>query len=295
MAEIVATVASVITLASLLKSSVAAFDVIQAGRRQEFDLRKLKLRLDIEKYRLRVWGEAMGLMKPESDMTAAPIFSCPFQDVVKDILQMILSLFNDSQKIEKRYGCRRSFVSKLDGNPFMVSGERCPIDHLAACFRPVGNEPHGDRRTTFYEKTRWVICDRDKFDGLILEVKGFIDGLQDLTQQSSTRARQDEIMRDSIKRITDMPTLMLISEACEIDYPDISEAASMKFEAYSMSTEHKKQIELWADNVVDEDTENLHLDIENLSITELKHQLRQLQTETSRATVKVVKGRGWQT
>lgn len=100
MAEVIGTVASVITLATLLKSSIEAFNLIQSARRQELDLRKLKLRLDVEKYRLSIWGEAMGLMKkPGSDMTSAPMSSCPFLGVVKDILQMIASLFNDTHKI----------------------------------------------------------------------------------------------------------------------------------------------------------------------------------------------------
>jgi Prion-inhibition and propagation len=189
MAEIVGTVVSIITLASLLKLCVEAFDLIQAGRRQEFDLKKLKLRLDVEKYRLLVWGEAMGLMKPKSDIEFALLSPCPFQDVVKDILQMMVSLFNDTHKIEKRYVCKRTLVSKLDENLFLVSGEQRPIDHLAVCFRQVENVPHSSRRTTLYQKTRWTIYDRDKFNDLILEVKDFIDGLQDLTQHLSTKAR----------------------------------------------------------------------------------------------------------
>jgi hypothetical protein len=50
-------------------------------------------------------------------------------------------------------------------------------------------------------------------------------------------------MRDKIQGINDIPTLMLISEACEARYPDISDASSMKIESYSMSIEHKNQIE----------------------------------------------------
>jgi Prion-inhibition and propagation/SLA1 homology domain 1, SHD1 len=270
MAEIVT---SVIILASLLKLSVEAFDFIQAGRRQESDLKKLKLRLDVEKYRLSVWGEAMGLMEPEFDTES---------DVVKDILQMIVSLFNDTHEIEERYGCKRTLVPKLDENLFPASDEQPPVDHLAECFRKVEKVPRSSGKPTLYQKTRWTIYDRDKFNDLILEVKGFIDGLQDLTQHLSSKARQDKAMREKIQGINDIPTLMLISEACEADYPDISDAASMKIEIYSMSTEHKTQIELWADNVVESGTKILDLDIENLSITELKHQLRQLQSETSR-------------
>lgn len=54
MAEVLGSVASGLTLASLLKVCLDAFDLIQASRNQELDYQKLVLKLNIEKRRLYV-------------------------------------------------------------------------------------------------------------------------------------------------------------------------------------------------------------------------------------------------
>ena len=52
MAEIVGTFASAVTLATLFKSCIQAFDLIHTSQNQATDLKKLTLRLNIEKCRL---------------------------------------------------------------------------------------------------------------------------------------------------------------------------------------------------------------------------------------------------
>ena len=61
MAEVVGTVASAVTLASLFKLCLEVFDTIQATRNQRLEFKKLVLKFNIEKCRLYVWGQAMGL------------------------------------------------------------------------------------------------------------------------------------------------------------------------------------------------------------------------------------------
>lgn len=56
MAEVLGAVASGITLAALFKACIDAFELIQVGRHQDVDYRKLKLRLNVERCRLFVWG-----------------------------------------------------------------------------------------------------------------------------------------------------------------------------------------------------------------------------------------------
>ena len=70
MAELIGTVASSVTLVALFKAGLEAFDLIQTARHQDLDLKKLTLKLNIEKCRLYLWGETMGL-------TAAGVASQP--------------------------------------------------------------------------------------------------------------------------------------------------------------------------------------------------------------------------
>jgi len=83
MAEILGAVASGVTLASLFKVCFEAFDLIQTARNRDADLQKLALRFNIEKCRLYVWGEAMGLTSPPVPGQTSPLDSFQFQDLVR--------------------------------------------------------------------------------------------------------------------------------------------------------------------------------------------------------------------
>jgi hypothetical protein len=106
MAEIIGLVASGMTIAGLFKTCVEAFDLIQTYRHQELDLKKLTLRLNIEKCRLYTWGQAMGLTETISQNQQRPLDLCQFQDLVTETLEIIFQLFNDTHKIKETYGCR---------------------------------------------------------------------------------------------------------------------------------------------------------------------------------------------
>lgn len=51
--------------ATIFQVCLEAFELIQASRRQEQDLNKLVLKLNVEKCRLYTWGRTMGLTGTE--------------------------------------------------------------------------------------------------------------------------------------------------------------------------------------------------------------------------------------
>lgn len=131
MAEVVGAIASTLTIAALFKTCIDAFDIIRASQRQEADLRKLSLRLNIEKCRLYTWGEAMGLTRPQGEDNSRPLDSHQFRDVVKEALSAIINMFNDAERIRHEYGCRKAdlghiLLSERDASSTMK--------HLAASF-----------------------------------------------------------------------------------------------------------------------------------------------------------------
>src|SRR2546423_5065739 len=183
MAEIIGFVASGMTIAGLFKICVEAFDLVQTSRHQELDLKKLTLRLNIEKCRLYTWGQVMGLTEVTDEEQQHPLDQCQFHRLVRDTLEIILQLFNDTHKVRDAYGCRPS--PEQESSPVYIADaeEGGPVHNLAASFEnfKIG----GDERrqsSTILQKAKWVVHDRKKFDGLITEVKGLIDGLQDITK-----------------------------------------------------------------------------------------------------------------
>ena len=271
MAEVIGTVASGLTLASLLKVCLDAFDLIQASRNQELDYQKLVLKLNIERCRLYTWGQAMHLIPVDGQAQTSPLDSFAFRSLVSSTLEMMQKLFYDADKLENRYGCRPSSQLRL-GSIETSSISRA----LAAAFADF----KADGSTTavqskYVQKTRWLIHDHKKFKALVSDIKDFVDGLQDVTKELSPKPSQESAIRRRIGLIEDVATLEVVAEVCETDHPSFSETASQKWDIISAFTGSGRDVENWSDTVepfVDPEI----ADWENLSITELRHQMVQL-------------------
>jgi hypothetical protein len=61
------------------------------------------------------------------------------------------------------------------------------------------------------------------------------------------------MMRFGIQQIKNIDTLDLISETCEHDYPDISDAASIKIDVLTIATDRRHEIETWIDDIGQDD------------------------------------------
>ena len=237
MAEIVGTAASVMTLASVFKLCIQAFDCIRAAQNQEQDLRKLTLRLKIEKCRLYTWGQAMGFTQNHASAQHKLLESFQFPDLVKDCLDQIVDLFNDTEKIEQRYGCRR--IDDLEKIPSDdTNNQTTPLEQLSKSFGNfyVRDARSPSKRVKLIATTCWVIHNRKKFECLIQEAKELIDGLQEITKELSSLGEQDKMIRLRILRINDMETLDMVADVCEADHPTISDAATARADTISLAT-----------------------------------------------------------
>jgi hypothetical protein len=295
MAEAVGLVASAITLAALFKVCIEAFDAVQTYQAQELELKKLVLRLNVEKCRLYVWGQAMGLSRPSRHSHRRPLDDCPFQNTVKESLHLILQIFNDSSKIKDKYGCKEfaeSMQIDHDGSDI--------IRKFAAPFKnfKVRGAPRGRQPNNALQKAQWVVRDRKKFQLLIQEVKELIDGLQDITERLSSTAQQDEAIYTRVMNIRDVDTLELVADVCEEDHPQIAYAASTRADSISMASTKCHRIAAWRSGIESEESDSTSIaSLENLTVTELKHQISRLlrdkeEREARRATAVAAMGSG---
>jgi len=264
MEGIIGAIASGMTICSLFKACIEAFDLIQTARKQEEDLRKLKLKLNIEKCRLYTWGEAMGLVDYEPDQRR-PIDSFQFRELVAESLRSIVELFENADKIRDRYGCRERSTDTLCQN------EESRYDRLLSAsfanFRLSTRSGKAPRR--FIKKVRWVIYDSKKFDDFISEIRILIDSLKDITSYIATGAKQEKVVERGILTIKDVDVLEAISEVCEVDHPNLSSVVSEFVNSISAGNSEAVAIEAWSSNV--EAVVDCEIsDIESLSITELK-------------------------
>lgn len=281
MAEILGAIASGITLAALFKTCVEAFDLIQTCRQQEVEYRKLKLRLNIEKCRLYIWGESMGLVDAADKTKQRPIDKLRFPKVVREILEELHQLFQDSSKIKDKYGCRRATSQDL----FLDTQQSGPLNNLAASFSNFSiHVPDVSQKARKLQKVSWVIQDRKKFALLVKEIKDLIDSLQGITSTSASVPKQDGTMKRKLVGINDIETLSLIAEVCSEDHPDLADAVSTKADTISVVSTYYQRIAHWADNIQEiqppvQIAERTVPDLESLTVTDLKHQVFQLMKE----------------
>jgi hypothetical protein len=272
MAEVVGIVASGITLAVLLKTCLDAFDLIRAAEHHEFDLKKLTLKLAIEKCRLYIWGESVGLTIAIPNGQPCRLDSSQFSSLAKETLDLILHLFTDTQKIKDRYGCKEA-LQKTSDPALPNQAQSSPAENLAASFSNFKIScPKQGRVESLALKSRWVIHDKKKFTSLLAEVKDLIDGLQNITKSISTVVHQELRLRNGIQQINNSETLDLLAEACGEEYPQISDAASARIEALSLASSRRLEIEDWSSEV-DTLRDKTTADIESLTVTELKHSI----------------------
>ena len=227
MAEVIGVVASGFTLASLFKVCLDAIDLIQIAQNQDLDVKKLILKLNIEKCRLYAWGEEIGLTKTSVDCQLRPLDACPghIKNLVRDTLEMTIRLFMDTQTLKNRYGCKEFSPMDAPGLALAHGNDFGPLDRLATSFShfKVAN-PSPDKFARLALKTKWIIHDRKNFIELIAEIRAFVDGLQHLTQPLYPAVRQESTIRRGVQQISNVETLDLIADVCEFDHPTIADS-----------------------------------------------------------------------
>ena len=90
-------------------------------------------------------------------------------------------------------------------------------------------------------KTKWAIRDKAKFEGLIVYLKGFIDGLYQVLP--IPRETQDQTFGDDIASIIDITKLRLIQTACEESYRTWSNKANEIIRESESGTIDRRNIE----------------------------------------------------
>jgi hypothetical protein len=288
MAEMVELIASSITLAALFKSCIDAFDLIQTGHNQELDLMKLVLQLNIEKCRLLTWGESMDLTSTldEAELTASA--SCEFCEVMMETLKTMFHLFNDSKKLQERYGCKQYLDSPATNDTEQTSHVR----FLAASFDnfQMATSWRG-KRPKLLPKARWAIHDRKRFASFVTEIKELVDGLLHITKPLVPLSRQEDAMKRGIERINDAETLDMVSEVCQNDHSELSKVALARAEAISLASTNRWKIERWDCRTEGVELEEM-VEIESFNITNLKHQMLRMMMERKELDIQLQHLRG---
>lgn len=145
----------------------------------------------------------------------------------------------------------RILISAQDSDTGSLADLSASFSHFAVS----GHSKQAFVKNKLIAKTRWAISDRKKFVGLIADVRSFVDALQEITRPISTVAKQEGMLRYGIQQINNVDTLEIIAEAFQVDYPDVSDAASIKMDDLTVATSRRLEIEEWVDLIARDDSD----------------------------------------
>ena len=269
-------VASGITIATLFKGCIEAFDLVQTVRHQEDDLKHLVLKFNIEKCRLFIWGKVMGLTVQVGSRDRHPLRDLEMQNLVREILQNILEILQSTRKMRDQYGCEEMpDILRIRGPDPQT--QPSDIDNLARAFSHFRiTKLSSDKSRTIVSRARWLIHDRKRFNELVEEARGLITRLHEITAALFSLKDLEDLLTRGMQQVGDADTLQHVAEVTEIDYPDVSDAASNRADALTMEMNERMNIETWMNDVGqpinNDDTES----IENSTMTEMKLKIQEL-------------------
>ncbi|EJT82314.1 hypothetical protein GGTG_02288 [Gaeumannomyces tritici R3-111a-1] len=194
------------------QSAVFAVKAFRKGLSFSRDAERLVLRLEVERFRLQMWGENCGLATQQHDGILPRLL--PLCDVLRHQLDDVAALFREHEALSERYGLepttdeptrsdklaelvarmQRSFRrSRPRGRAAEERGEdeeeepdtddedEDPKDAAAAA-----TEPGRTRRTTStWNKIRWSVLDLAKFEALVAELAAHVTRLNQLLAEST--------------------------------------------------------------------------------------------------------------
>jgi len=215
---------SAIALASLFSTCVECFEYYAAARDAEEDFKTVLVRLDLEKTRLLIWGDQVGILKTTGQGRS------PYLDTHNETLNKVFvrlrNLLRESDGSRDKYG--RMSRTAQDPIVTMIRDDlsRNSKRLFVSAWDEFKREFGAKINRAFYDPTlriRWAISGRSQFEGLVIEVRGLIDSLNQYIEVPSQVV--DSIVYRDITILDDLSRLRLVEEASEGVYPSWSDKA----------------------------------------------------------------------
>lgn len=227
----------------MFSTCIECFDYIHAGRSFSKDFEILLAKLDVEKTRLLIWSDAVGLLKPPSDGRATELEDLLVSGQIERCLLNIKSLLTNSDELVSRYGLTKdALVGLQTGKRELVSFNSMNLFRASYARFRVSVKEH-QQRTDLGRLTRWAIHDREKFEKLLDNLIYFVDALGKLVPER--QASQDAVFRTDLESLPDLSSLKLLEKACEPVHHAWSKAASVLIEASEIDDTPSVRVQDW--------------------------------------------------
>ena len=215
------------------ETCVEVFEIIDSGKKYGMDYEALRAKLEVERIRLLVWGEAVGLSevgqgRPSPDASAR-LYREDICTAVLRLLGCIQHVFEHSEHLQDRYGLRPVQPTIVDAQELPTQSQLISGSVFKRAYQSLRRSAKDRQRTTpSTRKTIWAVHDKKKFQMLIAEIKDFNDSLEALFPDLWPQI--EHLVHTDIGQSVDIKNLQILHEATADDHEEIPRPASMGLE-----------------------------------------------------------------
>ncbi|KAL9630216.1 MAG: hypothetical protein Q9164_006534 [Protoblastenia rupestris] len=210
MAEAAGLAVGAIGLVALFTTCVECIDYISLGRNHGRDYETFMIKLLLLKARLSAWGDSLLVIQKGKENINLRNRWLEEQNAVGKCLVGIKSMFEDSSKIESKYG--------LKERPVDQGSLSFPQEQKSKAFQQIEDRFKSrihlrQKDLSISKKTRWVIRDKKKFDSMIVDLAFFVGGLEDLSDRLQVLGLQQRLFEVEVQAITDTGSISMMEDA----------------------------------------------------------------------------------
>jgi hypothetical protein len=231
MAEVAGLVLGVVGIVGIIgafKDTIELFSIVAAPRDFSRDYEIASIKLDIEKLILLQWADRVRLLEENYDKRLDDI---GVERGVIRVLHCAQMLMSDAQQLTKIYGLRE-VPSSSESTSLSVHISSSRMEHFVTRFKELKIDMAAHQaRTPMSTKFRWVIKDKDKFEGLITELAHFTAKLDQLIPPlyhhsiSDPKAIVDARNDEDLQSVADLHAVEMVLDAAVNSHKAFAERA----------------------------------------------------------------------
>jgi hypothetical protein len=181
MAEPIGLTLGGLSLATLFSTCVECMDYIILGRNYGRDYEHSLNKMNLLKARLNAWGQYLRVTQKGEEIGVLRDCWDQEKETVEKCLVGIKIIFDDSGKLEERYGLRQYITDRDSVSPTRQARESPALRQMEEYFKSV--TINRQENASLWKKATWAIHDKKKFDSLISDVAFYVDGLEKLSDK----------------------------------------------------------------------------------------------------------------
>ena len=212
MAEAAGLAIGAVGLAGLFTTCVECLDYIDIAQNHGRDYELSMTKFILLKAKLNAWGRSLQVTDEGQENINLRDHWREERDNVGRCLVGIKTMFEEADNFESRYGLR-----PLPADPGTISLSQRQTSNafvqIEAVFR--AKLIRRQKGLSIFQKTRWAIRDKKRFDLMIADLAFLIDGLADLSKRLQALDLQQKLLRDEVQAVTNPDSIRLMELASD--------------------------------------------------------------------------------